>query len=454
MAKRKVLKITPILVIINIIILIIIAGFYIFRLVKYYRLENVHKPNEKILLVNKLIKTQSYIDLSKGLVFDDETNTYVYKGKVDNNYVFYSGILFRILSIDENKNIKMVSDNPVTLMYSGLEKGYNNSYVNKWLNKSDVENTGIFEKILYDSDKYLVNSNLCVDVVDDISNSTCNSISSDNKIVILSLNDYKAAGGQNSFINNNSSYYLSDINSSNDNYYVNNEGEIGLDLPTRIHGVRPVITISANTEFLSGNGSINEPYKFEEHNVSTLADTYVGDIISIDDINYKVVYKDENTVKIVLNDVYSENDSPTLVYFDKKNNVYDSNNALYEYLNDKYLNTLSIKDKIIPRDWYVGKLTLDNLDYLNVYKSKSYTKIGMLTLGDLFVNDLNNIFTLSRGIEDDTIINIIDDSGNIYGDMISNRHYVRPAFSLNARFSIISGIGSIDGPYEIGDIDE
>ena len=115
---------------------------------------------------------------------------------------------------------------------------------------------------------------------------------------------------------------------------------------------------------------------------------------------------------------------------------------------------VSIKDKIIPRDWYVGKLTLDNLDYLNVYKSKSYTKIGMLTLGDLFVNDLNNIFTLSRGIEDDTIINIIDDSGNIYGDMISNRHYVRPAFSLNARFSIISGIGSIDGPYEIGDIDE
>ena len=34
MAKRKVLKITPVLIALNILVLLVIAGFYTFRLVK------------------------------------------------------------------------------------------------------------------------------------------------------------------------------------------------------------------------------------------------------------------------------------------------------------------------------------------------------------------------------------------------------------------------------------
>ena len=40
MSRRKVLKITPILVTLNVFILLFIIGFYTFRLIKYYKLEN------------------------------------------------------------------------------------------------------------------------------------------------------------------------------------------------------------------------------------------------------------------------------------------------------------------------------------------------------------------------------------------------------------------------------
>ena len=154
MAKKKVLKITPVLVLLNILIIIIICTFYLFRLIKYYRLEHNTKPGESVKLVDALIKKQSSLDITKGLVLDEENNVYNYLGDVKDNYLTYSGITFRIMSIDENKNIRLVSDDILTYMYSGLENGYDKSFVNKWLNSSEEKYSGIFEKILYDKDIY------------------------------------------------------------------------------------------------------------------------------------------------------------------------------------------------------------------------------------------------------------------------------------------------------------
>lgn len=70
MTKRR-LKIRPVLITLNVSLLIIIALFYTFRLVKYYLKENGHKDADTTtLLVDELIKKQSYVDQTKGLVHD------------------------------------------------------------------------------------------------------------------------------------------------------------------------------------------------------------------------------------------------------------------------------------------------------------------------------------------------------------------------------------------------
>ena len=97
MTKRR-LKIRPVLITLNVSLLIIIALFYTFRLVKYYLKENGHKDADTTtLLVDELIKKQSYVDQTKGLVHDKNANIYRYIGKVEDNYLEYSGILFRIV---------------------------------------------------------------------------------------------------------------------------------------------------------------------------------------------------------------------------------------------------------------------------------------------------------------------------------------------------------------------
>ncbi len=128
MKKKKVLKITPILITLNLLVLFTIAGFYTYRLVKYYLLENSEDENSAVLLADEIIKKRSYLDDTKGLVYNEETKTYTYKGKVEDNYISYSGMMYRVLGIDESGNIMAVSEDNVTLLYPGFDKGYKDSY--------------------------------------------------------------------------------------------------------------------------------------------------------------------------------------------------------------------------------------------------------------------------------------------------------------------------------------
>ena len=76
MTKRR-LKIRPVLITLNVALLIIIALFYTTRLIKYYLKENGHRPtNSTVLLVDELIKKQSYVDLTKGLIHDKDANIF------------------------------------------------------------------------------------------------------------------------------------------------------------------------------------------------------------------------------------------------------------------------------------------------------------------------------------------------------------------------------------------
>ena len=142
-------------------------------------------------------------------MLNEEDGSYRYKGEVDDNYIYYSGMYFRILEIDKDGNIKAISEDNVTLMYSGFEKGYEKSYVNKWLNVSEADYSGVYEKALKNPDEFLVSSYYCSDVVDSTESITCDENANNYKITLLSLYDYKEAGGKTSFINN---YWCGSIN--------------------------------------------------------------------------------------------------------------------------------------------------------------------------------------------------------------------------------------------------
>ena len=457
MTRRR-LKITPVLVTLNVLVLLLIVAFYGTRMIKYYLKEN-GKSNDKdntVLLVDTVLKKQSYVDLTKGLIFDEEKNEYRYLGEVDDNYLEYSGIVYRIIGIDKDKNIKVISDKSVTMMYSGLEKGYDKSYVNKWLNyDKDVSGSGVYENNIKESVNYLSSTYYCEDIIDDIKNITCDKNSTNYKISLLSLYDYYKAGGKSSFLNNGETFYLGTLNKDNHNYYITSDGEVSInEISTRTYAVRPVITIISSSVLLSGKGTKDDPYKILEIKPSTLEDTTINTYVSFSNQVFKVIDNSTDATKVALNGVIKENDIDVVKSFGGKNNKYsNSKNTVGYYLNNTYLKTLDSKN-IIKSNWYIGALSLDNLDYSNEKNTKVNLSVGMLSLGDMFVGDINNVFTLSRGIESDQIINVINKEGNFYGDFITSKYNVRPALYLNNELKITGGNGTFDAPYELGVNDE
>lgn len=451
MTKRR-LKIRPVLITLNVSLLIIIALFYTFRLVKYYLKENGHKDADTTtLLVDELIKKQSYVDQTKGLVHDKDASIYRYIGKVEDNYLEYSGILFRIVGIDKDNNIKAISDSNLTLMYSGLEKGFDKSYVYKWLNKGDEKYSGIFENNMDSTDKYLTNTYLCDDVVSDLKNINCEKNNNALKITLLSLYDYASAGGKESYLNNGESYYLSTIDDKNNNYFINTTGDVGLNkISSKIYGVRPVITIKNNVALMHGDGSKNSPYAVIEKSISKLSDVYISKYINYSGSTYRVISTGEN-VKIALSDNIKDGDKYLEKTFGGKNNIYSTTKkTIGEYLNNTYYKSIKNNDLIVKSSYGIGSNTLDNLDYTAVYSKTNTFNIGMLTLGDMFISDTKNVLTMNRGIESSMIINVINKDGNVFGDLIASKYEVRPTMYLKGDINIVSGDGSIDSPYELG----
>lgn len=451
MTKRR-LKIRPVLITLNVSLLIIIALFYTFRLVKYYLKENGHKDADTTtLLVDELIKKQSYVDQTKGLVHDKNASIYRYIGKVEDNYLEYSGILFRIVGIDKENNIKAISDSNLTLMYSGLEKGFDKSYVYKWLNKSDEKYSGIFENNMDSTNKYLTNTYLCDDVVSDLKNINCEKNNNALKITLLSLYDYASAGGKESYLNNGESYYLSTIDDKNNNYFINTTGDVGLNkISSKIYGVRPVITIKNDVALMHGDGSKTSPYAVIEKTVSKLSDVNVSKYINYSGSTYRIISTGEN-VKVALSDNIKDGDKYLEKTFGGKNNIYSTTKkTIGEYLNNTYYKSIKNNDLIVKSSYGIGGNTLDNLDYTAVYSKTNTFNIGMLTLGDMFISDTKNVLTMNRGIESNMIINVINKDGNVFGDLIASKYEVRPTMYLKGDIDIVSGDGSIDSPYELG----
>ena len=130
--------------------------------------------------------------------------------------------------------------------------------------------------------------------------------------------------------------------------------------------------------------------------------------------------------------------------------LYSSDNTIGTYLNNTYFKTIEESKNIVNSSWYIGSSSISNLSYTAKYNTKVSAKIGMLSLGDLFVGDVKNVLTISRGIGSSTIINVINEEGSVFGDFVTSKYNVRPSFYLKSDMVVKSGKGTESEPYVLG----
>ena len=156
MAKKKVVKKTQkkakketktigkkefIFNLISLVVILGIALYYGGRSLYYYSLQNA-KTEAKTL--SGLVLANNKI-VNEGDGFHQTEDGYIFKGNVENNYVWFANRMFRILSINKDESIKVVSENYAATFMWGEKPNYEESNIRLWLTKTDKDKR--YEKV-------------------------------------------------------------------------------------------------------------------------------------------------------------------------------------------------------------------------------------------------------------------------------------------------------------------
>jgi len=406
--------------------------FYGTRFITLY-LENY---KEEQIEENTLAKKIKESDLKK---IDNEHYFY---GDTDNNYVTYSNILWRIIKVNDNNEIKLISDDFVTILAYGEDLEYNDSYINTWLNSNDSDNTGILENVF--NKNYLVKDAICTDKVNDNKNITCKNKNSDNLIGNLSVYDYINAGGTNSYLNNETYFYLSTTNDNNEIWYVTNEGKVSTTDGKDIYGVRPTITLKSNVDLISGSGSKEDPYIISDE------ENLFGSYVNLDGDIWRIYDLDGDTVKLSLNDYLEVNGEDYKYKYSSKGYYHNDtvHGSLAYYLNNNYLNSLSYKNIINSNIWSNGIYgSSNNFDYKKTLTTTIDTKVALLSVGNIILNgDLDNYYILTGTSTSSSLVYTIKSNGTLYGKSSTSTSLIVPTISIDKNI-LTTGNGTINDPY-------
>ena len=425
---KKIFKILSILFILGCI------GFYGYRLVHYYKIYSTNsswEEAEKTPLYKKII-VNSYVnnDLS---TLDDG---YVYNYKNDKNYVKYSGNLWRIESIESDGRIRLVAVNNGPVISNSTP--FKESLISKYLNDSN----SVIYRNLDNPDSYLAKTSVCLDDIEDTENITCNK-KEDYLIGIPSMNDYKITGGIEGYIKNDKEFWLSNVNDKSQ-YYVSEEGEVKKTKVTHQYEILPIITLSNEVNYNTGDGSIEDPYVVGELVPSVLGQKGINEYVSFHDQVWKIIDQDDIGTKIVLDGVLEDKRT-----FDKKYNTFESS-KINTYLNGDYYNSFSAeeKEKIVKGKWYIGKYVSENgYDYNSIYEKNYEANVGLLNINDLGLLEYSNAWTLTPSDAKKDVIYTIGSDGSVYLDSANKTKYVRPVLYLDSNIQVTGGKGSKEEPY-------
>ncbi len=431
----------------NVISLLILIGIGIYfggRSLYYYSLHTKASSKEAGTLVEKVLEMNEPTQKENG--FHQLEDGYLFVGQVENNYVLFSNRLFRILRINENHSMKLVTEDNQTILTLGDVDTYEGSNLEIWLNKEEqIEQSGVFYRSLTDAYNNLVETKYCEGTLEN-NQVTCAGKKKKAYVTLLSVDDYLEAHGNNSFLNNGKYTWL--LGKQEDAFlYLSEDGKIGKSSLDEGYGVRAVITLDARMRYVSGDGTKENPYRVQENNP-----TKVGSYVQLGNDVYRGYREDDNLLYLAL-DQYAMQDNQELVtHYNVLTTQFDprTNTNIAYYLNNTYLFQLPYRDYLQDFQVYTGEISRETgMTYLNQYTNFETVKIGLLSIADIKTNPLLTDYYLSNTTSS------VGDSAYIYdaagllreGDVIEPKHFIPTVAILKS--AIQSGDGTKENPYKV-----
>ena len=315
-------------------------------------------------------------------VKENTTDGY-YVGDASNNYIYFNNMLFRIVRVNDDNSITIVSDDALANVNFGSDKRYNDSELSKWLNDY------FYNLLENENKKLLVKTNWCDDVLtaDNVATkTTCDRTSDKYYVGILSMQDY------NKTLVDGISY----LDMSNLLWY-SNFGEDGnpwamstlFAYPDRVItsnsknllNVRPAVTLSSDTKVYNGDGTNTNPYqiinKESARKQSPVNKAEIGEYISYSGYLWRIAGFKDDMAEIIMEGVITSNGEEISYRYNNGNKakVYNPNqngNLGYQIVNEtiRYVDTDLLANVEIEVPIYNKRITYLGEKSIKKYKSR------------------------------------------------------------------------------------
>ena len=371
----------------------------------------------------------------------DPEQTFI-TGESPNNYIWYSGKLWRAVSIDPTDNsVKLITQwNITALPYSTTDNVFfDSSYAKNWLNDTSADG---FLGNLREPEKFIkTNSVWNTTILTSLTKPAKTNLVT---VAVGLLNSYEY---NHSYLFNGTYNWL--ISPRNDTkIWANSDGgNFYADSPRGASGIRPSINLNSSIKIVGGTGTKTDPYRLKGDNDKPqnilLSTRYSGEYIRFgtgENNLYRIVSHENGLgTKIV-------SDSPIINTTIKFNNVID--NAL----NNTYLKTLTTEQLEMIEDnttWYNSMVPKGDSYKLAKGTDTFVKKIGMLRYGELMTGqvDTNIHYWLLNGYDENNNW-VMTPYGSYYYYNTSESYFsYKPAMNLKANVIITGGKGTRNEPF-------
>ena len=217
-----------------------------------------------------------------GSTYDgDRVDTFI-TGTDPNNYIWYSGKLWRAVSVNKKaKTTKLVTQWDVSsITYSSGSTDFEGSYMEEWLNDTTVDG---FLGNLRDYENFIVTDAVWDATLDATGLGSITRPNGEATVTdavgLLNMYEYQSSnnGGTNGYLNNGLSWWTLTPYSSSSVRFVSDTGGAHSDSPSgSSYGVRPSINLKSSVRIVDGDGTIDNPYRLNGDNDNNLSGTLLS----------------------------------------------------------------------------------------------------------------------------------------------------------------------------------
>ena len=406
----------------------------------------------------------------------DPEQTFI-TGTDPNNYIWYSGKLWRAVSIDPSDNsVKLVTQwNISAFPYNASgNTAFQGSHMEQWLNDTSVDG---FLGNLREPDKFIK--------IDSVWNATMTKETTKpekttmitDAVGLLNIYEhtmsYKNASSPTGYLNNG--LYWCTLTPYSTSYVrgVNYNGNVYNSGPAGSIGSRPSINLKSAVKIIDGDGTVDNPYRLQgDNDIPTgalLSTRYSGEYISFgtgENNLYRIVSHENGTgTKITSAIPLKDSGSYKKIKFGS-NTTFSKDNTIGAFLNGDYLTSgtyLTRNQVSMIEDnttWYLGAVgygtnyklaKYQDITGSNLTTSTTTAKIGLLRLGELMTEQFskadNNTSYWTLTPYSTTDVRYVSNLGHSAGSAPGNSNGSRPSMNLKSTVKIVSGTGTKSDPF-------